>query len=495
MDEKIKKRKESSRNPGLMKGVFKQVRDFFASPRVTVPLLILLAVTSIIGTLIEQNLSEEKYLRHFGISVYHIFRVLGFFDVYHSVWYICLFLLLTINLLTCSFKRFPGTWKTFFHTSRELDEVLIRALPYKKSVTKRGLPEAFSEDCKGILARYFAKPVETHQVDGGLHLYSERGRFSRLGVYFAHLGIIVIFIGALIGSIFGFKGYVNIVEGESVGSISLRGDSSPFELGFQVRCDDFSVSYYPGKNSVKGIPKEYKSVLTVIEGGRNILQKDVRVNHPLRYRGFSFYQSDYGTATWGKGSLLLQVTPRGNEEEKRDYSVELGGDFRIEGTPYTVRFTRLVPDFLMDANGRVTSRSLKMNNPAALLTLLRKETPLYSTWVFRNFSDFHGKGDGDYQFTFVDFKSKEYTFLQVTKDPGVWVVWSGCAFLICGVLSVFFFSHRRVWVRIIGKEEKTHITLAGTTSKNRGSFEHKFEELKEAIETLCQNVVHNKQTK
>lgn len=479
MGKKIKRREDSSQHSRLIRRVFNQAWDFFASPRLTVPLLLVLAVTSVIGTLIEQNLTEEKYVRHFGVSIYKILHILGFFNIYHSAWYIGFFTLLTINLLACSFKRFPRTWRAFFQTRPELDEVLIKALPYKENFTRKALPEDFGETCKGIIGRHFAKPVETQGGDGGFHLYSERGKFSRFGVCFAHLGIVVILIGGLISSIFGFKGYVNIREGESVDGISLTGDSSPLELGFEVRCDDFSVSYYPGETHAKGIPKEYKSVLTIIKEGERILQKDVLVNHPLRYGGFSFYQSDYGTVTWEDGDLVLRVIPRGSEG--KEYSVKLGGEVKIEGTPHTVSFTRFVPDFLMDANKKIATRSLKMNNPAALLTVLLGETPLYSTWVFRDFPDFRSKGDGDYRFTFVDFRGREYTVLQVTKDPGVWVVWLGCTLLMSGIVSAFFFSHRRVWVRMIQKDGKSLITLAGTAGRNRAGFERRFEDLKEAI--------------
>ena len=57
------------------------------------------------------------------------------------------------------------------------------------------------------------------------------------------------------------------------------------------------------------------------------------------------------------------------------------------------------------------------------------------------------RGD-EFVLTIEEVVEKEYTGLQVAKDPGVWVVWIGCALLILGLIVSFFFSHQRVWVRI-----------------------------------------------
>ena len=63
-----------------------------------------------------------------------------------------------------------------------------------------------------------------------------------------------------------------------------------------MRLDQFSVSFYSS-----GAPKEFKSTVTILEGDRQVLTESIRVNHPLTYKGISFYQSSYGVAGREKG--------------------------------------------------------------------------------------------------------------------------------------------------------------------------------------------------
>jgi cytochrome c biogenesis protein len=82
--------------------------------------------------------------------------------------------------------------------------------------------------------------------------------------------------------------------------------------------------------------------------------------------------------------------------------------------------------------------------------------------------------------TFEGFTEKEYTGLQVTEDPGVWVVWIGCGLMIFGLIVSFFFSHQKVWVRI-PKDPGREIVLAGSTNKNRMGFEKSFSQLVDGV--------------
>ena len=58
----------------------------------------------------------------------------------------------------------------------------------------------------------------------------------------------------------------------------------------------------------------------------------------------------------------------------------------------------------------------------------------------------------DTAFSVVDIKPVFYTGLQVTMDPGTWIVWVGSTILILGLIVAFFIPHRRAWARI--KKEK-----------------------------------------
>ena len=50
----------------------------------------------------------------------------------------------------------------------------------------------------------------------------------------------------MIGNIWGYKAYVNIVEGKSISSVWPRAGQEPIPIGFEVRCDNFEVTFYEG---------------------------------------------------------------------------------------------------------------------------------------------------------------------------------------------------------------------------------------------------------
>jgi len=80
---------------------------------------------------------------------------------------------------------------------------------------------------------------------------------------------------------------------------------------------------------------------------------------------------------------------------------------------------------------------------------------------------------------------KDFTVLQVTKDPGVPVVWIGCALLVLGLIMAFFIPHRRLWVHMSGEKGKPlKVVLGGHTNRNRVSFEREFADVIQRLEQL-----------
>ena len=85
--------------------------DLFASVKLTVVVLILLAATSVVGTLIPQNADPVAYVRAYGEFVYRLLEVIDIFDMYHSWWFQTLIGILTVNITVCTIKRWPVIWK------------------------------------------------------------------------------------------------------------------------------------------------------------------------------------------------------------------------------------------------------------------------------------------------------------------------------------------------------------------------------------------------
>ena len=267
------------------------------------------------------------------------------------------------------------------------------------------------------------------------------------------------------GSIYGFKGFVNILEGETVDHIGLRMKDKVVEkpIPFSVRCDDFKVGFYDVPGNQRFV-KDYTSILTVLENGKEVLKKTVQVNHPLHYKGLTFYQSSYGSVQ--EASVGIQGK---DKKEKTLVKIREGETVRVPNSSAFIRMVRYLPQVLNVGEG------LQM-------ILLRPNQPPQPLWALKDPSRIDQR-NAEFILSLEEIRNQEYTGLQVAKDPGVWVVWIGCALLILGLIVSFFFSHQRVWVRI-PKGPGKEIVLAGSTSKNRVGFEKVFEQLADGIRKI-----------
>lgn len=439
--------------------------DFFCSLKLTMFLLISLAVISIIGTVIPQGTPAQEYLARISLTKIKLYKAAGFFDMYHSWWFILLLYLLTVNLVACSFKRLPHIWKIITQPVTVLSAGLEQSLANVATIRSPHEPEDLKERVVAFLKTEFAEPGVI-EIDGAWHLFAQKTRWCRLSVYFVHLSVIIIFIGAMTGSLFGYKGFVNILEGESVGKVMSRSEKV-LDLGFSVRCEKFSVTNYPN-----GSPKEFKSILTVLENGQPVPgYSNVRVivNDPLTYKGITFYQSSYGNA--GKSTFLVT-----DLDGKNAVTLEVGSDS-----------SATLPDgssmHVLETTADIAPYSPGLSGPAANIEIHTPAGGSEQVVVYANHPELniehakhHGKGP---VFHFKGEEKRMYTGLQVAKDPGVEIVWLGCILMVIGIFAAFFLSHRRIWVRI----QKGSVTVGGNANKNQGAFQQTFERLVERLKT------------
>jgi cytochrome c biogenesis protein len=103
--------------------------------------------------------------------------------------------------------------------------------------------------------------------------------------------------------------------------------------------------------------------------------------------------------------------------------------------------------------------------------------------VLKAFPEFDVQRGGEYIFALVDYKQRFFTGLQVAKDPGVWIVWLGCALMVIGSMVAFFLSHRRMWIAIRPVGDKTGIKIGGSAHRNQPAFEIFFDEFKKNLKT------------
>jgi cytochrome c biogenesis protein len=417
------------------------VWKFFSSVKLSFSLLLIMALTSIAGTLIPQKEPAATYVRGFGESGYRFIHFLGLDDMYHAPWFVLIMTMLAANLVICSLDRLPTTFKLMKKDPK--DDIKSMRRP-KEKFTLSGAPGDNLDKLQGALAKRVGA-VHQGKQEGSTILFAQKGAWSRMGVYVVHLSVLVILVGALVGNFFGFSGSVNITEGETIDQIMLD-TREPKKLGFSLKLNKFKITFYDS-----GVPSEYRSDVTFIKDGKPVKEAILIVNDPAEFMGIDFYQASYGNSPkW----LEVKYT-----HGHKTYEVKL---------PY--QKWKALPDGGF-AGVRVLRENVRMGQmykgPAARILYrpdAKGETKELS--AFKAGAKFPSKGP--VKFEILKAVSAPYSGLSVKYDPGVWFIWVGCSMMVLGFLIAFYFSHRKVWLRLTDTGKgRTRVEIAGATNKNR----------------------------
>ena len=213
------------------------------SVKLTLLLFLLLAAASVVGTLLPRGESLAELKVHFGPAIGSMLDLLGLNDVFHCPWFTGLLLLLCANLVACTLDRLPKTIRLLNKPETHFDS--RKLLKFAQSFT---LPTTLPlEKARGEVEELVGKsfgPLTPVEANGAWCAFKETGRWSRLMVHVVHLSVLVILAGALVGSSLGFKGNMNLGEGETSRTVMLADGEKALELPFYVRCDKFNVSFY-----------------------------------------------------------------------------------------------------------------------------------------------------------------------------------------------------------------------------------------------------------
>ena len=450
---------------------------FFCSVKLTIALLIILAIVSIFGTLLPQQQESIHLAEKLSPSLFRILSTLQVFDLYHSIWFRLIIGALAANLVICSIDRFSVSLRRFRARPSPGRSKPFADIPPERIIPVRSDMEETSARVGEVLkGRYRGFRIEASE--GAHFILGETGRYSHFGVYLVHLSVLLILIGGLLGSIFGFEAYVNIEEGTAIEAVVLRNKRISKPLGFAVRCDKFSIDYY-----ANGAPKEYRSELSFLEDGNVVLQGSLLVNHPITFRRVTFYQSSYGSIPGDRVLLRIAGTDEGLKDMPLD--AKLRKPYPLPGNEGSFQ--------VLEVNGNL----MGMMGPAALISINGQRGDNSSFWVFQDHAALRQRFPGmmehnprlnpsafaPYTFYLEDLPTSNYTGLQVNRDPGVPLVWSGFFVIVIGLFATFFWSHRRVWIRISPGKAHTEVRVAGTASKNPVALERELDRLTQAIRT------------
>ncbi len=281
----------------------------FSSMPVAVFLLCLVAVASMIGTVLVQNRDSDFYIANLGPTWYRILDAIELFNMYDSWWFITIMALLVLSVSAALLRHGPRFW----HLSRPLQAMRPWPKRHDGGFTLRS-PLADDPDAmEAVLRRQGFSEFRRSEESGNTLLLARKGRLSKLGFFLVHGGVVLICIGGLITSQLGFRGAMNLPEKESDNKVYVADGNNyrTLQLPFQVRNDDFNISFYK-----TGMPSEYSSQLTLLKDGKELISKRITVNDPLRYQGITFYQASFGDAGSSVEFTLRDLTRKDFPEQQ-----------------------------------------------------------------------------------------------------------------------------------------------------------------------------------
>jgi len=423
------------------------------SIRLTVFLLLILAVIAIVGTVVPQDQPPAQYWDRFGEGLGSLLWRSGISSIYYSPWFLGPVGLLGVNILACLINGLPQAIR---RSARRFTWEMAVALPERGRFHWQGGADP-RPLVAAILRRELGRPRQQTLPDKEVFFY-ERGRFRPLGPYLVHLSLLLILAGGLIGKFWGIEGRLMLSEGEEARAFQVSsGAEQP--LDFQVRLDRFQVEFYEKGSS----PKEFRSDLTFFQNGREVERHACRVNDPVTFGGFTFYQSSYGTQPTGPVRLQVSQGDRSQTmEAPMRRMVELpGGDGQI----MVVR---------VDGN-------LQGFGPAVQLAYRQGPGHPQIIWVLEKHPEL-AEQPGPHRFTLPSLSFKWYSVFQVKRDPGVWWVYAGFILLLPGFFLAFFRPSQR-WAVVLEQTPKGgwKVTLQGVSPRARDAFAARQERLLELL--------------
>jgi cytochrome c biogenesis protein len=263
----------------------------------------------------------------------------------------------------------------------------------------------------------------------------------------------------------------------------VRKTQKTMPLGFAIRCDDFTVTFYE-----TGAPKEYRSKLSILQNDKVMLTRDIIVNKPLRLGGINIFQSSYGEIP-GEKHLPSDLSSKKirlnifNQHTGMTLTKELamGGTVELpEGAGFfLIKEFKKSADFRGQDIGEAFLGMImeKGKDPVEVLLPLR----------YPNFDKMRG---GNFVFSLEniddllvsDNKDPVYfTGLQITRDPGMWVVYSGFILMLIGCWATFFMSHQQIFIEVTPTGKKCRVLLAGISNKNTIGMESRLKKLSEVL--------------
>ncbi|MEU7583867.1 cytochrome c biogenesis protein ResB [Streptomyces sp. NPDC041068] len=501
-------KEETPHLPSL--GVIGWARWFWrqlTSMRVALILLLLLSLGAIPGSLIPQNNVDELKVQDFmdrHTTLGPIYEKLQLFDVYSSVWFSAIYILLFVSLIGCIV---PRTWQ-FVGQLRGRPPGAPRKLTRLPAYTTwrtEAEPEQVHEAALAMLKerRFRSHTVPAAGSGSSGSVAAEKGYLREAGNLIFHISLIVMLIAFAAGQLFKSEGGKLIMEGDGFSNTLSQYDD--FKSGslfdteelapFSFRLDDFEGTYEKsGPN--RGTPRTYRAKVSYSEGADGPeKKKTIEVNKPLEIDGSKVYLIGHGyapkvTVRDGKGKVvysasvpLLPIDQNGTATG----AIKVMDGYRDkDGKPDQLGFNAFfVPTFAGAGKGQMFSQFPAPEYPVLALSAYHGSLGVNAgvpqnvyqldTRKMQKFKDKNGdllkqrmrpgetmklpNGAGSVTY---EKELKEWATFQISQEPGsVWAL-VGAVAAIVGLAGSLFIQRRRVWVRAVkGADGVTVVEMAG----------------------------------
>lgn len=419
----------------------RELLPLLANLRLAIVLLLLIAVASMFGTVIEQGESIQFYQNNypeepalFGFVDWNLILTLGLDRVYRTWWFLSLLVLFGSSLTACTFTRqFPAL------------KAARRWQYYQQPRKFQKLSLSVSADLQGIDALESHLQQRQYRVfREGDKIYARKGIMGRIGPIVVHASMLLILLGAIFGNMTGVMAQQLIPSGEtqSIDNVVDAGPwSQPQQLGqWSLQVNDFWIDYTPEGD----IDQFYSNLSVLNQDGEPVASKKIKVNDPLRYAGFTVYQTD-----WSIAGVRVRVN---NSPVFKLPMAKLNqqGEGRIWGTwiPVNPDLSKGVSMLARDLKGTL----VVYNTQGKLAGSVRVGQSIEVEGVTLKVLDLIGS-----------------TGLQVKTDPGIPLVYGGFALLMVGVVMSYV-SHSQIW----GLQQGNSFYLGGRTNRAQVTFEREF---------------------
>ncbi|MBY8871965.1 cytochrome c biogenesis protein ResB [Micromonospora sp. PLK6-60] len=451
------------------------------SMRTALMLLFLLAVAAIPGSVLPQRgVNPERVDQYFVDHPEWAPRLdrIGAFEVFGSVWFSAIYLLLFVSLVGCI-------------TPRMRDHVrALRARPPAAPKRLERLPQhavlaaPAAADPAAIAAVLRRRRWRT-EVRGN-EVSAEKGYLKETGNLLFHTSLVAVLLGVALNSWYGWHGNRLLVAGEDNAFCNTRQQYAEAKLGPRVDSADLppfclTLERFEARFLESGQPEFFNATVSVEEQGKAARAADFSVNSPLRLDGANVYLLGHGYAP------VIRYTDRFGRSQTSTVPFLTTGDMGLtsEGLaafpdanvdPKTGRrdpnlqmaFTGLYLPTAPDSPPFVRSQYPTERNPALNLIAYRGNLGLDagipgSVYKLdqRQVDAGRVKQVGDKLLrrgeswklddgTTVEFLGTErYVTLSVRKDPGSTLLLVSSGTLLLGLMGSLFGRRRRVWFRVV----------------------------------------------